>query len=384
MSATNSVNNPVPSTYATKRNRRFSDKTFHAVSLKERFGTVLNSLPVHEQRVVRARLVSAESEFRRNYPNLTKWSDIELCDAKEAKLSDVYIDITMQRRLNLHWVSQLLGKFRMISVMPISVYLDATTGKFMAWDGQHTVMLLWYIATQIFGEDPENVTIPVVIYKNAHKSDMRFNFVVLNGGEAKMALDDIDKIEQEIFGVRVDGNTNPKWKETEQKQCSLEKYDLFITHEKFGDEKEVNAISRAEEFKKMRVTSFDWLCNYLSFATKGSQPVEPKELVMMEHYFTRCLIDNIKVDDVYIADLATTIDNLWDCDFEPEGKFWTKAKTAYYEWHYKMNIDKDARFTKHTLHGFPFLIAQLKKSFKHPTPFNDSSSEFYPLTTSLD
>jgi hypothetical protein len=268
--------------------------------------------------------------------------------------------------------------------MPVMVYKDHATGKYLAWDGQHTVILLWYIATKILGEDPDDVTIPIVVYSTEHKSDMRFNFVVLNGGEGKMALDDIDKIEQEVFGVRVDGNTHPAWLTTEKKQEILEKYDLFITHEKFGDDTEINAISRVEEFKKMSTNGFDYLCHYLSYATNGNRHVEPKEMVMMGRFFERCNWTGIKVDDTYIADLAATIEKLWEYDFSPAGKFWTKAKHAYYAWHDTLATDVEARFDSNGVkHGFPFLIAQLRKSFAHRVPDNDSPSEFRPLVSSL-
>ena len=48
--------------------------------------------------------------------------------------------------------------------------------------------------------------------------------------------------QQKVYGVPVDGSTNPSWLETEQKQQMLEKHKLFVTADKFDNTHEVGAI----------------------------------------------------------------------------------------------------------------------------------------------
>jgi len=99
----------------------------------------------------------------------------------------------------------------------------------------------------------------------------------------------------------------------------------------------------------------------------------------MAHFFERCSYAGIEVTDQYIYDLANVAEATWGSDFSPSGAFWNKASSAYYNWHNKHGNPAVApRFNKEPVHGFPFLIAQLAKSFTHPIPRSDSKSEFVP------
>jgi hypothetical protein len=208
---------------------------------------------------------------------------------------------------------------------------------------------------------------------------MRANFISLNSKEGKKQLELIDIFEQQVFGVRVDGSMNPIWIEAERKQQHIERHGLFVTAKKFGDEDQPGAITRLQEINKLSSDSVDWLCEYLAHSTKLARPVEEKEMVMMAHFFDRCRLANIAVDSKYIASIAAVIENLFNGDFSPMGQFWTKAGIAYQNWHAVNSYSHSgARFNKEPVHGFPFLIAQLQKSFNGSLPRSDSKSEFWP------
>lgn len=105
---------------------------------------------------------------------------------------------------------------------------------------------------------------------------------------------------------------------------------------------------------------------------------------MMAHYFDRCRLEGIKVDSAYIASLASVLETLFEGDFSPMGSFWTKASIAYHNWHaVNSNGYSAGRFNKEPVHGFPFLIAQLRKSFDSTAPRSDSKSEFWPAEEDL-
>lgn len=372
-----------PATYASKVNSQYSDGASHIVTPKQRWDNTYNRAPKHNQDLYDTMLNEAIFEFRRRNPNLKRWEDLELADARPVKLSTIKIDGSMQRLLDIEWVINILYRFSPTMVVPIQVYRpDPNKEEYLAWDGQHTLMLMWIIATQILEVDPDTVFVPTNLYKSNLKSEMRANFISLNSKEGKKNLEAIDIATQQIFGVRIDGSKNPEWQKTELKQQHVEQHDLFLTAKKFGDEDQPGAISRLQEFNKLEPESIKWLCRYLSLVA-ANRPADEKEMVMMAQFFDRCRIAGVKVDDQYVTKLAAVAKRLWNADFSPNGKFWTRAARAYYNWHESINPNGKAKFAKEPPHGMPFLLAQLKKSFDGKIPENRSSSEFVPFEEDL-
>lgn len=371
--------------YAQTKNSRFSNTKSSVCSIAQRWNQTYNALPPYHRQLVDNALAGATAEFRRRNPHIKTWQDLQLAEARDTVMASINIDGTMQRQLDIFWVLKLLNHFMATMVVPIQVYRpDPNRDEFLAWDGQHTIVLLWLIATQILGENPKNIVVPVNVYHSNLKAEMRANFISLNSKEGKKQLDPIDIFEQQIFGVRVDGSKNPFWIDAERKQRQIEQYGLFVTAKKFGDDDEAGAITRLQEINKLSVESVGWLCEYLALSTQLSRPVEEKEMVIMAHYFDRCRLDEINVDSKYIAKLHSVLDTYFNCDFSPMGNFWVKASTAYHNWHNANATGySSGRFNKEPVHGFPFLIAQLHKSFAGKVPRNDSKSSFWPAVGDL-
>jgi hypothetical protein len=331
---------------------------------------------------------NAIAEFKRRNPNIKQWNQLMLAEAKSARMIDVQIDGTMQRELDIQWVLKIVNQFLATMVVPIQVYRDPTDpSKYIAWDGQHTLLALWVVAN-IVGADPATIEIPVNVYQSSLKAQMRGNFLSLNSAEGKKALEAIDHWIQQIYGVRLDGSTNPQWVATELKQKHLETNGLFATSKKFGDEDQVGAVSRLQEINKLSIDAVGHLARYLNnviSSTAAGRPVDEKEMVMMAHYFHRAEMNGIKIDNQYVDDLSATTCALFNADFSPEGPFWLQVKTAYENWHATQPVYNTGivRCKKEPLHGFPFLVAQLNKSFLHRVPMNDSNSGFYPDSNDL-
>lgn len=376
-------------TYASKVNARFQNSASHIIDIETRWKTTYKSAPKFRQNLWSHTLSSAADEFRRRYPTVNTWKDLELAESKEIPLMSIKIDTTMQRHLNIGWVLNILGNFRPTKVVPIQVYVD-NDGNMLAWDGQHTLIMLWILCTKVLDIDPATVTVPVNIYKSKMKNEIRDNYISLNGGDAKQPMDTFDIIEQMIYGVRIDGSSNPKWIEAEEKQTHLENYDFFMTSEKFGDNEEPGAISRLHEIDSLQPKVVEKLIKYLSAVIDvdvngvPERVAEEKELFMMGNFFKFCYAAGIDVTDQYITDLATVAKTKWKGDFSPEGSFWLKAQVAYYHWHTRFwGNNTEPRFSKGLAHGMPFLIAQLKKDFNHTIPENRSTSEFVPAVEDL-
>lgn len=373
-------------TAAAIKNAQYSSTKSHVRSIKERWDETYNNLSTWNQEIVDNLLEQAKSEFRRRNPNHKTWTNLSLAEAKMVIMSAIKIDGTMQRQLDIFWVLQLLNQFASTMVVPIQVYRpDNQKEEFLAWDGQHTIVLLWLIATHLFEEDPDKIYVPVNLYHSNLKAEMRANFISLNSKEGKKMLEAIDLWQQMIFGVRIDGSKNPAWVATEEKQRYIEGNGLFVTSKKFNDHMEPGAISRLQEINKLEPESVKWLSKYLMLSTKLQRPVGEKELVMMGHYFDRCRIDNITVDDAYVTAVYNAINKHWKCEFDPNGTFWIKASNAYHNWHntYSSSV-YPGKFKKEPVHGFPYLISQLKKTLKVNVPSSDSNSNFIPMASDLE
>lgn len=367
--------------YADQFNAQYAKSDSHFVDLATRFQQFCD-----ENKAIEFRMMSRE--FRRRNPDFKNIQDVKkrLCRGLQGMLSQVEIDVTMQRLLNLEHVLDKLENFKATKVMPIQVYEDPERpGKYIAWDGQHTAILLYVIAVMVFEINPTEFEIPVVVYDVHSKAEIRENFIGLNG-EDKLPLDAIDIFQQMVYGVRVDGSTKPSWIQTELKQQMLEKHKLFVTADKFDNTHEVGAISRLTEIDKASPAVVEQFGVYWS-AIRKQRAVDPKEIFMMMSWLMLAEVQNITVDTDYLLDLADMNLSLFDANFAPTGAFWAKCETAYENWHEKRwaNVDwaPEPAMQKQPTHGLPFLNAQIQKSLGRKTPEYFANNGFVPAEEDL-
>jgi hypothetical protein len=213
---------PTPTrAYADKINQQFYKDVSQYVGLPQRLKQTINGNEYYQSLID-----DTMQEFIRRNHKITKWSDMTFCSAIKTTLDKIVIDITLQRMLVLTHGAKILDHFAQIRVMPICVYEDPMApGQYVCWDGQHTAIVLYLIAVAL-KEDISKCEIPIVIYNSSQKSEMRQNFMALNG-DAKQPLDQIDKFHQMIFGVRTDGTKIPAWELAEKKQKLLEGAKMF-------------------------------------------------------------------------------------------------------------------------------------------------------------
>lgn len=373
--------------YAQNKNARFANHASNIVCIKDRWDRTYNDLPINRQTVVDQSLADAVAEFRRRNPHLITWEDVQalLPDTKWVPMNVIFIDATMQRLLKQLWSIEIVNGFQPHVVQPIKVYKPYQGQEvYVAWDGQHTLIALWVIATQIFARDPSTVMVPVNVFKTNQKALMRDGFIGLNGGIYVEALDWFDKIEQMVFGVRIDFSANPAWLVIERKQTIVENHDLFLTKADFGDAHMPGAISRVQEFMSLSEQSLGHLCDYLVAVGCQARPAQEKELVMMAYFFDRCHAEKVPVSQQLILDVARVCKQRWNADFTPTSNFWARCSCAYYVWHSQHVKGVDARFNKEPTHGYPFLIEQFKKDLpQHEFPTSSTGSNFVPTLEDL-
>lgn len=389
----------VGSSYAKKINDEYRQTNSHFISLRER---LQESLQGADEFALTAMVV--EVKRRVNKRGWTKFEDMALCNAIPASMDKILIDTTMQRAVNFSHILDILNNFRETMVMAIQVYEDPEKpGYYIAWDGQHTAVALYILATKVFGQRVADLKIPVVIYSVKQKAEIRRNFILLNG-EAKSLLDYIDLWRQMVCGVLIDGNEEDKvWVAAAEKQAYFERAGLFATDKKFGDHNEEGAFTlladticstSEKSLKHPEVTRM--FCDYwiaMKALTGQQRAVDAKEARQLYEFFNLCYAQGIKVDEDYIIEFTQFCKDYFECDWNAKGAFWDKVSQAYENWYVKSNPDgeidpktgdiKIHGNKKEFICGAPFLLAQLNKSTKLKLPTYDSDSSFVPSKKDL-
>lgn len=382
------------STYAAQQNARYSIKSSTYVNLGDRFNSTVSNLPIAKQKGIRAQILAGCNEFRKRYPHVKKFKDLNLAEAGLTPLAHILIDVTIQRLLDLSWVAEILKNFREVQADPIKLYevidggdlvneFPIGTKLFASWDAQHTAVVYWIIATMILGERAEDVNVPSVTYKVKNRADIRANFVNGNSKVGKHLLDSIDLFMQMVLGVRLDGSTNPIWLEAERKQTFLEEADLFVTNEKFGNTHQPGAISRMTEIDKYTSDVIRQFCMYTTtFPTP--RPIDSQEIEIMCAWFHMAKEAGIHYTDDQIIDLGNHLHELFDADFHESSAFWDKVKIAYVNWHKNYYISLPVKMrpapkmSKNWTTGGTFLWHQLTKTWGGPIPPISIKTSFIP------
>lgn len=336
-------------------------------------------------------LTEAIKEFQRRFPTITKFKQLRLCKSQMRKLNQIIIDDTMQRKLDIDWVIDIITNFNEFQIQPIQVYKVPNSDiLFASWDGQHTAMVLYIVSVMIL-QDTDDVEIPVTIYEVTLKSEIRNNFVKGNSKEGKKLLDLIDLFMQMIYGVRLDGSNNPIWVEAEKKQQYLEHNGLFATADKFGDTNQPGAISRLDEINKYEPAVVKELAMYLGLSAQDQRPVDPKEMYIMGNWFAMSKNERAEYTQEDMYRLYDLFKKKFNADFSPDGPFWKLVEGAYLKYkekeHQMMrnmfgeNADmfiKQPKLNKDWIQGGTYLWHLVNKHYTGPIPKLTINTPFTP------
>ena len=386
--------------YASQQNSQYNHTGSKYVDLARRFNETISGMVRIKQTGARSMIANACKQFQKRFPHIKKFSDLDLAEAKKIKLSEIYIDITIQRLLNLPWVAEILSKFREAQADPIKLYeviaggdleddFPLGTKLFASWDAQHTAVVFWIIAVMILKQDPDKVDVPCIIYPVKNRADIRMNFVNGNSDLGKLRLDSIDLFRQMVLGVRLDGNTNDKWVEAELKQQHLEEADLFVTAEKYGDTNMPGAISRMAEIDKYTSDIIRKFCLYTT-TIPTPRPIDSQEIEIMCAWFNMAKEDGINYTDDEVVDLGDHLHELFGGNFHESSPFWAKVRNAYENWHKKyyaalpqQHQPKHMKMSKNWNTGGTFLWHQLTKTWSGRVPALNNTTPFIPAAKDL-
>lgn len=364
--------------------------TFH--NLKQRLNHTLGQLPLSAKNYKLHMLSEAIKEFQRRFPTITQFKQLRLCKSQKAKLKQILIDDTMQRKLDIDWVIDILTNFNEFQIQPIQVYrVKESDLLFASWDGQHTAMVLFIVATMILN-DTDDVEIPVTIYEVSLKSEIRNNFVKGNSSQGKKLLQPIDLFMQMIYGVRLDGSDDPLWVESELKQQYLEQNGLFVTADKFGDIDQPGALSRLDEISKFDSSVIKELAMYLGISAQDQRPVDAKEAYIMGNWFAMNHSEREPYTQTEMYSLYHLFKIKFNADFSPDGPFWKQVEVAYLKYKERENtfiretfgdqadmFIKEPRLNKDWIQGGTYLWHLVKKHYTQgPVPKLSINSPFTP------
>jgi len=361
--------------YAAQRNARFQNTSSNLVDLVQRLNDTIAAMPLQAQRNWQSKLTKALQAFKRNHPGIKTISDprFRLCKSIMGRLKDIQIDTTMQREPNLQWVLNIIENFRAYQAQPIQVY--AAGVGYGAWDGQHTSLALYLIATQGLGQKFEDIEVPINIYDILSRGELRSNFInnntTVGRNAGKKPLDIIDIFQQMIYGVEVDGVTEQEWVDAHAKWRHLAAAGMFLTAEKFNDTDEPGAISRLNEINDSSVEVVRQFAVYGRYVVDSQQrAINTKEIPIIVEFLNLCEQQDIQYTDAQIEDLAQHCIDMFDANFDAKGVFWEVAHQATINAYNKANkglpkhLWPDApRNSKNTPQGVAFFWHQLQKSW---------------------
>lgn len=361
--------------YAAQRNAVYHNTSSNLVDLVQRLNDTIAAMPLQAQRNWQSKLAKALATFKRNNPGLKSINDpkFRLCKSLMRKLRDIQIDTTMQREPNLSWIVTIIENFRAYQAQPIQVY--ETANGMGAWDGQHTSLALYLIATQALGMNFDDIEVPVNIYDIVSRGEIRGNFINNNTTVGKNAgkkpLDIIDIIQQMIYGVEVDGVTEQEWVDAHAKWKVLAAAGMFLTADKFNDTDQVGAISRLNEINDSSVKVVKQFAVYGKYIVElQKRPINTKEIPIIMEFFNLCEQQDITYTDAQIEDLAQHCVDMFGANFDAKGVFWETAHQASMNAWNKHNKGKDKRDwtdpprnSKNVPQGIAFFWHQLQKSW---------------------
>jgi hypothetical protein len=384
-------------THAEERNARFNTNTSVFVSAKQRFDDYCAFVPGSANQ-----MQNAIKDFKKRHAIYSVWGNTVplLVDAKTCKLKDILIDDTMNRPLNWKHVITILENFNPTRIMAVNVYEDPDApGHFVAWDGQHTTLVLYVIAVLICGKNINDIEIPINISKATRKDEIRENFIEING-KAKLSLNPLELFEQEIFGVNVDGSNRTDWKISFRKFEALRDAKLFLTSTDYRDSDKDGAITHVASIINNSPEVVEDFANYWKTRSAlENRRVESKELVHMIYLFNYARTNDINWSEEDISQIVDIFWNCFECEFSGtayNNPFWSALANSYEIWYdkiySKVAIEYRPTFFKmrnggpwQETFGLKFMLSQLESSgfsgqlpkYEHPAGYKPRPADLW-------
>lgn len=330
--------------YAQRQNDKFKTVEDEYVTIEERFKNLIKARPELEEL-----FIELVEEFKDRY-EFESYEDMMKFMVNQGRIgyipaSQEDINVTMQREPDGDWLVELLGSFRPIRINSVRTYQDpyrkdGKVSRYIAWDGQHTSLILFIIAYYGFGLEADKIMIPVDVYPGHNRKEIRELFLYFNSGAGSKTLDAIDMFTQHVYSYNNDGARDFWAERCYDVQQMAEKYGMFFTAEKFGDDTLPGAVVRMSEVmnKNYPQSVFDRLFYYHANAC-ADKPAYSLEVLNLCDYFRDCLTQNIVVTNDYIDEMIRVLEPVTGNTWANGSRKHQMVIKAYHNWHAKAKAD---------------------------------------------
>lgn len=332
--------------YADTANLRFQEREDDYVTVGE--------LMADELSRTAKELESVKEDFRKTHVYIKNCKDLNISTVKHTTLDKLMVDRNRQRRLQAHWVLEILSRFKSSKVRTLNVYTDPHfPGCYMVWDGQHTLVVLASVADAM-GIPYSEFQVPIEVMNINNIAETRENFMGACNGDDAESMSRVEMHRQMVLGVRVDNSSNESWKRNESLQCILEKYKMFVTDEK-EEKLKPGAIGNTAELLQpaLSLTLLEQWCKYRWAISKNKNAMAPAEFWLISSYITLCRDQGIKITDEYILAFANSLFIAFNGKFDVN-KFVKKAKASYDQWWLEQPENREQGYTKDNLKKYAF------------------------------
>ena len=336
------------------------------------------------------------AQFKAHNPHIQYFTDIKQdnhdCGPKIA-LSDIFIDEIVQRSAIIRNFIDWISNFEENMVNAPTIYQCKNKHGKLAWflpiDGQHRLLLYYFIVVYILKEDPRTCFISISL-KSFHDAKTASRLFKTMNSNNSSALTDI-----EIFIH--DSKTENQWKVGDDEYAKAKEvtdtlasggYEIVSKNTLADLECKKNPVHRVVEFNKYPASHTEWFIKYRTGlgAIQKSVPVSSKELALMFKYIDLCIRQDITISARYFKDLGIFFKNHCGADFSSNehstNTFWDGAEIAHQNWvedERKLDPGFSHKFSRTPDGiGLAYIIQQLRQhpSFTRPMPVFNITARF--------
>lgn len=294
--------------------------------INERIEYLLSMLDDSTQEQIKMKLKTACKVFERNHrkENFSKEPikftehGVWMPEAMYAKMSEIKIDETMQRFVYWDTIVKILQNYAKEECICIKVYRDKN-GDLLCWDGQHTLIALYYICVIILGLKMSEIDIPIMISPGTDRADIRRASLGENGAN-KVPFVGFDLYDFANYMVELDGSIKPEYLEINDKHKHLATYDLFLSDDRMNSNHLAGALTRSNEIMDPAFPSDITLyfAQWAYHVNGCNRPFGGIEVDLMYKYFDQCVRSGMEVTEDYVMDVAEVCKDITGEDFSAD------------------------------------------------------------------
>lgn len=286
------------------------------------------------------------TSFKEANPTIKKFDDIDQdTGGLQICLGDMCHDEIVQRSLDITNFIDIVSNFEadLVNAPTMYKYEDGKkTSYHIPIDGQHRIVALYFIATEILKEDPADCFITVTMKSFNDPIRASDVFMAMNATNSK-ALTETELFIRYAAAQKEWGKGGSEYEKAKKQTDLLAKYGYeVVAEDSLADSYcTKNKIYRVVELNKYPVSYTEQYMEYrksLGKRHENANPISSKELDFMYKYIRQCDIEDIKLSQAYLKDFSSLLKGQFGADFSLKGKgtsqspLWDEVEKAADNW----------------------------------------------------